>query len=105
MIDDRKFISRLNQISRSHGATLPALKRGESPSGEFLADWARFLENCVKQDIPLSDPRWQRVGVQDKTTYTHFMLELDDEDRQDSEFRVGLQLLMGILGNEDDGAA
>ena len=102
MIDDPKFISKLNQISRNHGGSLPVLGGGETPSSEFLSDWARFLENCVKEGIPLSDPRWQRVGVSDDTGYTHFTLEIDDDSPQDPDFRVGLQLLMGILNTDED---
>ncbi|MFQ5512158.1 MAG: hypothetical protein ACE5EO_09940 [Candidatus Krumholzibacteriia bacterium] len=102
MLDDQKFVAKLNQISRSHGRKLPVLRGGETPSGEFLDDWARFLENCVKGGIPLSDPRWQRIGARDEGGYTHFMLELEEGGEQDPDFRVGLQLLMGILENDDE---
>ena len=102
MIDDQKFISRLNEISRNQGAPLPVLKRQEDPTGDFMSSWARFLEACVKEGIPLSDPRWQRLGVSDDRAYTHFTLEGDDGSDKDADFRVGLQLLMGILGDGED---
>ena len=102
MIDDQKFIAKLNQIARGHGAPLPVLKREEDPTSEFMSDWARFLGACVKEGIPLSDPRWQRVGLSDDATYSRFTLETDDGSKKDADFRVGLQLLMGILEDPDD---
>ena len=102
MIDDQRFISKLNQIARGHVTPLPVLKRQEEPTSEFMSSWARFLEACVKEGIPLSDSRWQRVGLSDDPTYTHFTLEADEASEKDADFRVGLQLLMGILDPDDE---
>ncbi len=102
MIDDQRFISKLNRISRGLGAPLPVLKRQEDPTGDFLSSWARFLETCVKEGIPLSDPRWQRVGLSDDPAYSRFTLEADEGSEKDADFRVGLKLLMGILEDPED---
>lgn len=80
---------------------MPALDPEEGPTSNFLADWALFLESCVKKGVVLSDPRWQRVTINSNTPHTSFTLEADDEGA-DADFRVGLQLLMGLLGRDED---
>ena len=102
MLDDHVFIGKLNRISKKNSLVLPFLRDEEQPSSEFLEDWGRFLEMCVKEDIPLSDPRWQRVAVQANTPYTRFQLEGGGDAMPDPDFRVGLQLLMSILGRDEE---
>ena len=101
-MDNKRFISKLNDITREHRLILPTLRKDETPSSEFLADWAKFLEMCVRKGVSLSDDRWQRVTVEPKTRHTYFILEEGDETSSDEDFRVGLQLLMGMLEEKDE---
>ena len=100
-MDDQRFLSRINSISRDHGLMIPAIQEGEPPSGALLERWAQFLEACVKQSISLADPRWQRLNAEARRDHTRFYLEDGAEPPSDPDFRVGLQLLMGML--EKDG--
>jgi hypothetical protein len=103
-MNDQRFISILNAVSREHGLNMPLLGDDDSPTGEFLADWAHFLETCVRKGIVLSDPRWQRVTIEANAPHSRFTLEAGGDPSMDADFRVGLQLLMGLLGREDDDA-
>jgi hypothetical protein len=102
-MDDDAFVARINEISRKNRLKLPALKAGELPSTAFLAEWAKFLEDCVKQGIALSDERWRRMTVTSKTPFTAFALEPSTAVRIDPDFRVGLALLMGLLDERETG--
>jgi len=99
-MDDKSFISKLNKIARDHELVLPALREDETPTDGFLADWTGFLESSVKSGIMLSDPRWQRLSILKNTPHARFSLEDDEGDSPDPDFRIGLQLLLGML--EDD---
>jgi hypothetical protein len=103
-MEDELFISKINEIARKNHLTLPALKEGDVPSTDFLDVWAMFLEDCVKKGIPLSDERWPRVSVKSRTPETVFMLEEPTGERVDPEFRVGLQLLVGLLDDQEETA-
>ena len=103
-MNDQKFLSILNEVSRERGFHVPALKRGESPSSRFLEDWAGFLETCVRKGVVLSDARWQRVSVETNSPHSRFALEAGGDPTDDSDFRVGLQLLLGML-DPDNGKA
>ncbi len=96
-MDDELFIIRINEIARTNRLRLPALSVGEPPSAEFLAEWARFLEDCVKKGIGLSDEQWQRVTLKARLPHTVFALEGAASPAIDPDFRVGLTLLMGLL--------
>lgn len=100
MMNDQRFISTLNAVWSEHGMQMPALRDDESPSSEFLAQWAGFLEGCVKKGIGLSDTRWQRVTIATDSPGREFTLLAGDETQPDADFRVGLQLLMGLLGTD-----
>ncbi len=101
-MNDQKFLSVLNAVSREHGFHLPVLKSGESPSSRFLEEWAGFLETCVRKGVVLSDPRWQHVTVESNSPHSRFALEAGGGDpADDSDFRVGLQLLLGMLNREN----
>jgi hypothetical protein len=97
-MNDQRFLSILNSVSQERGFHVPVLKRGESPSSGFLEDWAEFLETCVRKGLVLSDPRWQRVAIESNSPHSQFTLEAGgSEPSEDSDFRVGLQLLLGML--------
>jgi hypothetical protein len=96
-MDDELFLQRVNEIGRDHGLRLPAPRDGEAPSTAFLSEWARFLEDCVKKGIALSDERWSRLTVESRTPHTVFALDPQPTAAADPDFRVGLQLLMGLL--------
>ena len=100
-IDDEVFIGKVNEIARENHLRLPSLRSGETPTGAFLAEWAKFLEDCVKKGIALSDERWQRLTLESRIPHVVFGLELGASTAGDPDFRVGLQLLMGLLEKRD----
>jgi hypothetical protein len=102
-MNDKVFISRLNEITKEHGLKLPILDDKEPASAE-LSSWARFLELCVKKGISLGDARWNRVTIKNDTPQTKFVLEGGDSTPLDSDFRVGLQLLLGMLHEDREDA-
>ena len=102
-LDDDAFVTRINEISRKNRLRLPALKSGELPSAAFLAEWAKFLEECVRKGVALSDDRWRRLTVKTKSPHTVFALEESSAVRVDPDFRVGLALLMGLLDEQNAG--
>jgi hypothetical protein len=101
-MEDALFLAKLNEIARENRLRLPALRSGELPTSDFLDDWAEFLESCVKNGIALSDDRWLRVAVASKSPHTVFSLDEEGHEAVDPDFRVGLQLLMGLLENQND---
>jgi len=98
---DERFIRVINGIAREHRLQLPALRPHEAPSPAFVSDWARFLELAVKEGVALSDLRWLRLSIQSEAPYTRFALESGEDGEEDADFRVGLQLLMGMLDDEE----
>lgn len=102
-MNDQQFISILNGVSRDHALNMPVLRKADSPTGDFLAEWARFLETCVKKGVGLSDARWKRVTIESNSPHSRFMLEAGSDSTSDEDFRVGLQLLMGLLDQVDKG--
>jgi hypothetical protein len=100
-MDDQQFVKRLNQVAAENNFQLPEI--GESPpSGETVAAWAGFLQLCVKRDIKLSDPRWERITISREKPVTVFELPGASQQRKDDDFKVGLQLLMGMLDNDSN---
>ena len=100
-MDDDVFVSKLNEISREHRLKLPPLKESELPSSAFLDTWTQFLTVCVKKGLSLSDSRWKRLTVLSNSPHTRFSLEGEGEPPVDHDFRVGLQLLMGMMGGQE----
>jgi len=97
-IDDELFVGKVNEIARENHLRLPSLRSGEVPTATFLADWAKFLEDCVKKGIALSDERWQWLTLESRIPHAVFALEQGGVSTAvDADFRVGLQLLMGLL--------
>lgn len=105
-MDDQLFLEKINEIAREHGLRLPAPRDREPTSAAFLSEWARFLEECVKNGVALSDERWPRLTVESRSPHTVFALDPHTMTAADPDFRVGLQLLMGLLEarkSKDDG--
>lgn len=107
--DDRQFLKIINDIAREQGFVLPALDKNSSPSSDVVSTWATFLQACVRQGITLSDTRWERIVVNQRRRTSVFSLtagpggevaRADDPE----DFRVGLQLLMGMLFSDTDTA-
>lgn len=97
-MNDAQFLSTLNAITHDHKLKLPLLSAGKAPSSEDIAVWASCLQLCVKQGISISDPRWKRVKVRRTAkNFTIFELDKTSEEEPDEDFKVGLQLLMGLL--------
>jgi hypothetical protein len=95
-MDDRQFLTSINKITAEHRLRLPLIDESP-PSGDVISAWAGFLEVCVKQGIKLSDPRWGRLSIGKQTPVTVFELRGSSSEPPDADFRVGLQLLMGML--------
>lgn len=100
-LDDHQFLLRINREAARVGQPLPALAQS---SPEALRVWSAFLEACLRSDISLSDPRWDRISVASREPVTAFELAMGapPEDDDDDDFRLGLQLLMGMLGDRQD---
>lgn len=102
-MDDEVFLGKVNDISRRNRLSLPTVTPGELPPASFLAEWARFLEDCVRNGLALSDERWQRLTVASRAPHAVFALEGAADASTDPDFRVGLQLLLGLLeGRKSD---
>lgn len=95
-MDDEHFITTLNKITSQNRLRLPVIDESP-PSGEAVSVWAGFLQQCVKRGLKLSDPRWERVTIGQHKPVTVFELQGSSPGTPDTDFRVGLQLLMGML--------
>lgn len=95
-MDDERFIATLNNITSQSRLRLPVIDESP-PSGEAVSAWAAFLQQCVKRGLKLSDPRWGRVTIEQHKPVTVFELRGSSSEAPDTDFRVGLQLLMGML--------
>ena len=102
-MNDAKFLAILNSVTEQHQLKLAVLSKNKPPSSEAVLAWATCLEQCIKQGIELSDPRWQRVTIASTKGYTTFALEQRTDEIDDGEFRIGLQLLMGMMGEYKEG--
>jgi hypothetical protein len=102
-MNDKEFTGTLNTLSRELGLVMPTLQEDEAPPDGFLADWAHFLESAVKRGVKVSDPRWQRLTVVSNAPCVRFDIQGVNK-RPDSDFRIGLQLLVGMLDPEDETA-
>jgi hypothetical protein len=98
-MDNDQFITRINRILTRRGVSLPVLDANTARDSRAVAAWAGFLEECVRGGIQLSDPRWKRLRVVQQAPVTKLALEGEDAPRDD-EFKVGLQLLVGILSGK-----
>jgi hypothetical protein len=95
-MDDEHFITTLNRVTSENRLRLPVIDESP-PSGDTISAWAEFLQLCVKRSIKLSDPRWGRVTIDKHKPTTVFELQGAAVEQSDPDFRVGLQLLMGML--------
>ena len=100
-LDDHQFLVRINREAARAGQPLPPLA-GQSP--DTLRVWGAFLEACLRSGISLSDQRWERVSVSSREPVTAFELGSGgpERDEEDDDFRLGLQLLMGMLGDRQE---
>jgi len=100
-LDDHQFLTLINREAARAGGPLPPLAE---PSPDTLRTWGTFLEACLRNGISLSDQRWERISVVSRDPVTVFELSsaapapADDDD----DFRLGLQLLMGMLGDRQE---
>ena len=97
-MDDHTFLQKINTLLRRERMLLPPLP-AENATADSIAAWARFLENCVRSGIRLSDPRWARLTLAEGDTHTVFALQPAESGQPDGDFVVGLRLLMGMLGD------
>ncbi len=101
-MDNDQFITRINRILGESGTTLPFPAPAETPDSEAVARWAEFLKACLKSGIQLSDPRWQQLTIVRHGSDVELTLESAGSGEPDDEFKVGLQLLMGLLGGRTE---
>ena len=100
-LDDHQFLLRINREAARAGRPLPPLVE---PSPETLRAWGTFLEACLRNGITLSDPRWERISVASREPVTSFHMDSAGPAPQDDadDFRLGLQLLMGMLDDAQE---
>jgi len=98
-MDDEQFLKNLNRIAVENDFRLPVIDESP-PSADTVAAWAGFLHICVKRGIELSDPRWERIIVSRQKPVTVFDLPGATKRAKDGDFKVGLQLLMGMLDTD-----
>lgn len=98
-MEDEQFIVNINKITADNRLRLPLIDESP-PSGDAISAWAEFLRLCVKSGIKLSDSRWQRVAINKQKPVTVFELQGTSFEPRDSDFRIGLQLLMGMLDKD-----
>jgi hypothetical protein len=98
-MNDTQFLRNINRIASEHHLKLPVIN-DSNPPGTAVSAWAEFLELCVKKGIKISDPRWRRVAFVTQEPVTVFELKGEDSEPGDHDFRVGLQLLIGMLEQE-----
>jgi len=101
-MDSDQFVAKLNRIAAEYPGELPLLDGQKAPSSEVIAAWAAFLQRCVKAGIHISDERWQSLRMVRRGGTVEFTLDEPGRGEPDEDFRVGLQLLMGMLGEPDD---
>lgn len=95
-MEDEQFIAHINKIAADNKFRLPVIDESP-PSEKAISAWAEFLKICMKHGIKLSDPRWERVTIGKHRPVTVFELQGVSSEPPDTDFRVGLQLLMGML--------
>ncbi len=96
-MNNREFLDTLNRISRKRRLSLGRLGSGSEASVEEMDRWATFLGWCMNEGISLGDARWRRVRVMPCDGHSEFQYEGAEPAGHDSDFRVGLQLLIGVL--------
>ena len=101
-MDDKTFISRLNQILSENDFSLPLISEENARDADVVSEWAKFLEICLKNGIKLSDERWTRVNVKKQAPVTVLEIDRPVSKPEEPDFRVGLQLLLGMLEEEEE---
>jgi hypothetical protein len=101
-MDDEQFLTTINKVTADNHLRLPVIDSAR-PSAEAVAAWAGFLELCVKKGIRMSDPRWPLLALVRSKPVTAFELHGATGEPRDPDFRVGLQLLMGMLETDSPG--
>jgi hypothetical protein len=103
-MDEDVFVFKLNEIARDRHLKLPVLKKHDAPSPKFMEQWADFLETCVRKGLRLSDPVWQRLRVESNSPHARFAVDGSGEPPDDADFRIGLQLLIGMMDEPESEA-
>ncbi|GEM_PF-2348872 len=103
-MDDGLFIKKINEITREHGMVLPIIEAGKDPSSGDISLWALFFQACIKSGILLGDEKWSRIKIDNTGKRTRFSIEGSPEGRADADFRVGLQLLLSLFGDSENGS-
>jgi hypothetical protein len=99
-IDDRRFVSTLNSVWDELG-----LDFGNPPAAAdpvAVAAWARFLAACAQRGVSVGDPRWRRLEVRRREGRPRFHLPTSPDAQTNAtgkDFRVGLALLVSLLGS------
>ncbi len=104
-MDDARFLSILNSALAESGVDLSAPASPSDPAA--VAAWAAFLRRCVSQGISIADPRWAGLEVRGAGKRRALALSPGSEPGPqqaggETDFRVGLALLMAMLGRQDE---
>jgi hypothetical protein len=100
-IGDRRFVSTLNTVWDELGLDWGTPPAPADPAA--VASWARFLAACAQRGISVGDPRWRRLEVRRKDGRPRFHLPIGPGSGTSStgkDFRVGLALLVSLLGGD-----
>jgi hypothetical protein len=100
-LDDDRFLAVLNEAAERCGPDWSA--PGSATDPRALAWWAAFLKACVQGGVSVGDPRWRRLEVVRVGPRSRFRLAGGAPSAPpDSDFRLGLALLMGLLDESVD---
>ena len=102
-MDNARFLSILNRALRDSGIDLSA---AVSPSDAGLvAAWADLLRRCTAAGVSIADPRWRDLEVRLVGGTPKLVLAGKggaDASDEESDFTLGLSLLMSMLGRSPD---
>jgi len=99
-MDDSQFTNILNRLSHEKRIDIRRF-HSKTPKGADVSSWVDLLQSAIREGVALSDPRWRRLTVENRRDRTVFALRAADQTEPDEDFRLGLQLFMTILGEED----
>jgi len=98
-MDDVHFLRKLNEHAVRERLNKKLIERPDDDS--YVDRWVSFMASCLRDGLALSDERWSRLVVRDSGPAIRFELAAGSpEEGRDADFRLGLQLLVGLLGTD-----
>jgi hypothetical protein len=101
-MDNARFIAILNAALRDTGLDVTAPASPSDPGA--VAAWAAFLRRCVGSGVSLADPRWRDLELRARhgTPELHLASVADPAADDETDFTLGLSLLMSLLNRDPD---